>query len=125
MPTVLRGDGVVAFCCAVPPRGRVLVFFFKASLLFAPVSALIDLKLTSIIDWPSHPISSSGNKQGNSSGRPADGRKFRETRAGMTRFGPFFRSRQKPELSSTPVDKRLRRRQGLFHRLTKRNNDRI
>lgn len=35
-----------------------------ALVLLAPVSALIDLKLqTSIMDWPSHPISGSEKQQ--------------------------------------------------------------
>jgi hypothetical protein len=67
MPIVRVGRVVAVFCVAFL-RGRiVLLFFFKASLLFAPVSALIDLKLqTSIIDWPSHPISGSEKEQAES-----------------------------------------------------------
>src|SRR5712672_113205 len=73
MPTV-RVDRVVAVFCVAFLRGRiVLLFFFKASLLFAPVSALIDLKLqTSIIDWPSHPISGSEKSQAESLAKLGD-----------------------------------------------------
>jgi hypothetical protein len=72
MPTV-RVDRVVAVFCVAFLRGRiVLLFFFKASLLFAPVSALIDLKLqTSITDWPS-PISGWEKHQGKSAGDGLD-----------------------------------------------------
>src|SRR6266568_3455078 len=100
MPTVRVDRGVEIFCPA-PLRGRVvLLFFFKASLLFAPVSALIDLKLqTSIIDWPSHPISGWEKQQVNSAAiEGVKARIFRLDGAHLAGLVLFYKTRQNPSI---------------------------